>query len=269
LVYLQHITILDVLDILLVSLLLYYIIVTFKGIKALQMMIVLLMILLSQFIAQWLQLTVLQSMGRVLLLLWSVFFVLIFQPEFRNMLSRVSKLPLFSLILKPAVSEEKMYINELIDAVVEMSSKRIGALIVFEKNTDIRNYIENEVVLDADITRELIVTVFSLNTPLHDGAVLVRNGRLYAARCVLPLTDSGNIPKEYGTRHRAAVGLSELTDAGVIVVSEETKNISYAYRGQFLSRGMNKNELKDILYDLLLERDTGEAKNTAGPEGKT
>ncbi len=259
----------DVIDIFLVTLLLYYIIATFKGVKALQMVIVLVILLITIFIAEGLRLTILLYLSRFLVLLWGAFFVLIFQPEFRNMLSRVSKMPLFSLILKPAVSEEKMYINELIDAVVEMSSKRIGALIVFEKNTDIRNYIENAVVLDAEISKELIVTVFSLNTPLHDGAVLIRNNRLYAARCVLPLTESANIPKEFGTRHRAAVGLSELTDAGVIVVSEETKNISYAYRGQFLSRGMKKNELKDILYDLLLERESGEAKENMQNEGKS
>lgn len=264
-IYLQNITILDILDILIVTAIIYYLLMTFRGIKALQMTILLLIILLLFFAAQWLQLNLLHYLSSVLLVIWGVFFLLIFQPEFRNILTKVSKLPLFSFILREAVSEEEAYINEIIEAVMEMSSKRIGALIVFEQNTDIRNYIDNAVILDAVITKELLVTIFSLNTPLHDGAVIIRNGRVYAARCVLPLPEGANIPREFGTRHRAAVGLSELTDAGVIVISEETKRISFAHRGQFLTRGMNRNEVKDILYDLLIEKEKL-GQETAGPE---
>ena len=233
----------------------YYLLMTFKGIKALQMTILLMIILLFFFAARWLQLHMLHYLSSLLLVIWGIFFLLIFQPEFRNILDKVSKLPLFSLIMRTAVSEEEAYINEIIEAVMEMSSRRIGALIVFEQNTDIRNYIENAVILDAAVTRELLVTIFSLNTPLHDGAVVIRNGRIYAARCVLPLPEGANIPREFGTRHRAAVGLSELTDAGVIVISEETKRISFAHRGQFLTRGMNRSEVKDVLYDLLIEKE--------------
>jgi len=173
-------------------------------------------------------------------------------------LFNITNLPIFSSIIRKEVVEQEEYIQEIIDAVMEMSSKRIGALIVFEKNMDLSNYIENEVIVNSRVSKELLISIFSLNTPLHDGAVIIRNNKIYAARALLPLTESSNIPNEYGTRHRAALGITELTDAGVIVVSEETKTISYALQGQFLSRGVEKEELKDMLYDLLLQEKTKE-----------
>lgn len=216
------------------------------------------MILLMNFLAQFLNLTLFLSLIQLFKYMIIFYFILNFQPEFRRILFNVTNLPVFSSIIRKEVVEQEEYIQEIIDSVMEMSSKRIGALIVFEKNIDLTNYVENEVILDSKVSKELLITIFSLNTPLHDGAVVIRDNRIYAAKALLPLTESSNIPKEYGTRHRAALGITELTDAGVIVVSEETKTISYALQGQFLSRGVEKDELKDMLYDLLLQEKTKE-----------
>jgi len=211
------------------------------------------MILFLNLLAEWLNLNMFLSLVKIFQYMLIFYFVFNFQPEFRKLLFSIANLPIFSSIIRKEVVEQEEYIQQIIDAVMEMSSKRIGALIVFEKNMDLTNYVQNEVVIDAKTKKELLISIFSLNTPLHDGAVLIKNNKIHAARALLPLTESSNIPKKYGTRHRAALGITELTDAGVIVISEETKKISYAYKGQFISRGVEKEELEDMLYDLLLQ----------------
>lgn len=235
---------------------LYYIFISFKGVKAIQVLIITLLILLFNFLAETLNLTLFLSLIQIFKYMLIFYFVYNFQPEFRKILFNISNLPFFSNIIRKEVAEQEEYIKEIVDAVIEMSAKRIGALIVFEKNMDLSNYVDNEVIVDSKVTKELLISIFSLNTPLHDGAVIIKKNKIHSAKALLPLTESSNIPKEYGTRHRAALGITELTDAGVIVVSEETKIISYAQNGQFISTGVEKEELEDMLYDLLLQEKT-------------
>lgn len=255
----KFITIVDVLDILVIAVFIYFLVTMVKGIKALQMLLLFLMITLGSLFIDPERFTLIVWLLRILRYVLIAYFVLIFQPEFRAFLNQLNTIPLFKFFFKKELTKEELVITQMIDAIMEMSSRRIGALIVFEQEANVKNYIDNEVVLDAAISQELLVTIFSLNTPLHDGAIVVKNNRIKCARGILPLSENADLPRDFGTRHRAALGITESTDAGVIVISEETKSISYASDGQFMARNMNRTELESVLYDLMLREKTKEA----------
>ena len=161
-------------------------------------------------------------------------FLIIFQPEIRRGLASIGRFGIFS--------EEREILVEIAKAAVVMSKKRIGAVIAIEREIGLRRYVESGVSVDSRVTSELINTVFFPNTPLHDGGIIISKQRIEAAACLFPLTQNSNVPKTMGTRHRAALGLSEETDAVVIVVSEETGNVSLAIGGK-----INQNiEHKDV-----------------------
>lgn len=168
-------------------------------------------------------------------------FVVIFQGEIRRGLTRIGQNPMFKAFLK----EEKI-IDEIVKSASGFSHKRIGALIALEREISLNQFAETGVSLDAILNFELLSTLFIPGTPLHDGGVIVRSGRIEAAACLFPLSQSQKLAKEYGTRHRAALGLSEETDAVAIVVSEETGLISIAERGEFES-GITPEELRNRL----------------------
>jgi len=172
--------------------------------------------------------------------------VVVFQPELRRALVSLGKR---AKVLKIAEYEERS-IDRLVRACRFMSERQIGALIVIEREQNIEDLIEGCVYIDAYISAELIITIFYPMTPLHDGAVVVRNDRIAYASCVLPLSKSADLPKKYGTRHRAAVGITELSDAVAIVVSEETGEISVAVDG-VLEKVLDPELLKDKLLSLL------------------
>ena len=224
------------------------------------MLLLLIGIIVSNIIAEAFHLTLFAWILNYMKYLWLFYLVLFFQPEFKMVLTKISNLKIFSFIMKSAVSEEERYINEVTDAVFEMSAKRIGALIVFERNNDLTTHIENEVKIDAIITKELLITIFSLNTPLHDGAVIIRKGRLYAARAVLPINEvkEDALSKEYGTRHRAAVSITDVTDSVVVVVSEETKMVSIAFNGRLEKTNISKEELLEQLHAFFVKIATKE-----------
>lgn len=158
----------------------------------------------------------------------AVMFLVVFQGELRKALAEVGRMPLFRSFFKQRTTA----IEELVVAAGRLSEKRIGALICIERRDPLTTYIESGIRVDAAITTELIRTIFAINTPLHDGAMIIRNNRVAASGCLLPLSDSEAIPRDLGTRHRAALGLSEETDAVVIVVSEETGTISLVHDGR-------------------------------------
>lgn len=168
-------------------------------------------------------------------------FVVIFQGEIRRGLTRIGQNPMFKAFLK----EEKI-IDEIVKAASGFSRKKIGALIALEREISLNQFAETGVPLDALLNFELLSTLFITGTPLHDGGVVVRSGRIEAAACLFPLSQSQKLAKEYGTRHRAALGLSEETDAVTIVVSEETGLISVAEKGEFFS-GITPEELRSRL----------------------
>lgn len=173
--------------------------------------------------------------------------IIVFQPELRSMLEKIGNSSLKNFNRE---NETEVYVNEVCNAAETLSKEKTGALIVLERNTKLGDHMKVGTVLDADISSSLINTVFYPNTPLHDGAVIIRNGRLYMAGCFLPLSQTSDINKKLGTRHRAALGVSENSDALVIVVSEETGTISVAFDG-VLRRGFTKKTLESYINGIL------------------
>jgi diadenylate cyclase len=171
---------------------------------------------------------------------WVIAFVIIFQPELRRALASLGQHRFLSRFF---TVEETGVLPEIIKSVSRLAEKGIGAIIVLEKDMGLKNYIETGTKIDARLTAELVETIFSPTSPLHDGAVIVQNDRVAAAGCILPLTQDQRLSVSLGTRHRAAIGLTEETDAVVIVVSEETQAISYAQSGK-LTRKIDINTLR-------------------------
>ena len=174
-----------------------------------------------------------------------IILVVIFQPELRRGLQQVGQRMLLSRD-SASVEENKRIVGEITNVLTRLSRRKVGALIVFEGNTGLADIIESGTVLNARISAGLIENIFEPNTPLHDGAVIINGHNIYAAACILPLTQNTNLSSELVTRHRAALGVSESTDAKVLVVSEETGIISMAYNGQ-LNRYLDNKSLQDVL----------------------
>lgn len=179
--------------------------------------------------------------------------VVVFHPEIRKALEQLGEKPIFSGLLQLGddgknVSERfsDKTVNEIVKASVEMSRARTGALIVVEQNIRLEEYERTGIMLDSIVTSQLLVNIFEHNTPLHDGAVIIKGNRITAATCYLPLSDNMMLNKALGTRHRAGVGISEETDSMTVIVSEETGDISVAYRGELL-HGISSEELKKQL----------------------
>ena len=195
-----------------------------KGTAAEQVMKGIIVISLVVLLTRGLNLVIINWMLTRLLAISVVAFLIIFQPEIRRGLARIGRFGVFS--------EERETLEEIAKACVVLSKKKIGALVAIEREIGLRRYVESGVSVDARVTSELINTIFSNNTPLHDGGVIVSQQRVEAAACLFPLTQNPDVPKTMGTRHRAALGLSEETDAVVVVVSEETGGISVSYGGR-------------------------------------
>ncbi len=170
-------------------------------------------------------------------------FLIIFQPELRRGLARIGQAPLFKIFIK----DEKLA-DEIIRAVVSMSKNRIGALIAIERETSLKPYVESGIALDGVLTTELLMTIFMPNTPFHDGGIIIEGNRVAAVGCLFPLSQSQKVSKTFGTRHRAALGLSEETDAVVIVVSEESGIISLMVQGR-VNHDIDEARLKELLVE--------------------
>jgi len=173
-------------------------------------------------------------------------FLIIFQHEFRRVLTEIGQIKIF----RDLFSREAESLEEVLRAILVMSNRKIGALIVLERRNSLKMYAETGTIIDSEVTGEMIRTIFAPYTPLHDGAMIIRNDRIVAAGCILPLTNDPEVDKDLGTRHRAAIGLTEENDSVVIVVSEETGIISLSTRGQ-LSRGESIDSLRKKLEGLL------------------
>lgn len=171
--------------------------------------------------------------------------IVIFQPELRRALVRLGQTPIFGALLRGG----REPIAEIVKAAYRMAKNKVGALVAIEREVGLGGYIERGVPIDGEVRSELLVTIFYPGTELHDGAVVVRQGRIAAAGCLFPLSDNPNLGKSLGTRHRAGVGVTEETDAVCVIVSEETGAVSLAVRGQ-LYRGLDPKELERMLGDL-------------------
>ena len=237
---------LDVVDILLVAALFYRLLTLVKGTRSAQMFVGLLVIVLVGVVARYFDLLAVRWIVDSLKTVWLIVFVILFQPELRHALAQFGRTRYFRSFLR---GENYGVLGEVVRAVENLAQRRHGALIVMERNVGLRNFVETGTRLDAKVSAELLVTVFSPGSPLHDGAVILREDTLIAGSCILPLSANPLTAISLGTRHRAAIGLSEETDAAVIVVSEQTGSISVAYRGvlrQRLDEGQLRSELSRI-----------------------
>ena len=187
-------------------------------------------------------------------------FVIIFQPEIRRALEHLGRSAFNERQMAPEERELDELVTEIVEAVESMSDLKIGALIAVERRTMLREIIATGTLVDAKVSAAIIENIFIPNTPLHDGAMIIRDDRVYAAGCMLPLTSSSEISKKLGTRHRAAIGLTEQSDAAVIIVSEETGVISLALNGK-LVRNYDKARLKAILMKLLTKGTTSDKES--------
>ena len=222
------------LDILIIWYLVYRLIMLIRGTKAVQLAKGIVFIFIVRIIAGLLQLHAVTYIVDQIVS-WAVIgIIVIFQPEIRRGLERLGRTQIFSGRGESAHAKSVRMVQELDKAIQYMSKRRIGALITIQQDTGLDDYIETGIKLDADITGELLINIFIPNTPLHDGAVIINNNRIAVAAAYLPLSDSSMIPKRLGTRHRAAVGISEVTDAVTIVVSEETGGVTITKNGRFL-----------------------------------
>jgi len=190
-----------------------------------------------------------------------VVLAIIFQPELRAAMERIGSVPFNGLKTISSETRElsasSAWVSAIVEATKNMSFSKTGALIVIERSTKIGEYISTGTTINAELSPELLCALFVNNAPLHDGAVIIRNGRLFAAGCYLPLSDKNDIFKGLGTRHRAAIGLSEQSDAIVVVVSEETGTISIAYKGE-LFREFTSVSLRRKLFELLRRQEQNE-----------
>lgn len=199
-------------------------------------------------VTRLLDLTVLNALLNQFFGVLAIAVVVIFQPELRRILAELGNLPLFN-----PTREQRENIEDIIQTVDRLAPVKIGALIAIEQNQHLSEVIEGGVPIESELTPEMMETIFFPNNAIHDGGVVVRDGRILRAACIFPLTQRQDLPKSVGTRHRAAIGLTEESDAVVVVVSEETGSIAYAYRGQ-LVRGITIEELRAFLTSVLVRQ---------------
>lgn len=238
---------LDALDIALVAFIIYRIILLIKGTRAVQMLLGLAVILAVYVASQLTGLYTLQWILDNFLTSIVLVVVVIFQSDIRRALMHVGRNPFFADV---SYREETQVIDELVAASINLASKKIGALIVIERETGLKTFLEVGVEVDAKVTSELITAIFLPRSPIHDGAVVLQHGRLKKAGCFLPLSQNPDISKNLGTRHRAAIGLTEVVDSVAIVVSEETGKISAVVGGR-MTRDLDSTSLRRILTRLL------------------
>ncbi|SEN38171.1 diadenylate cyclase CdaA [Lihuaxuella thermophila] len=240
----------DIVDILIVSYIIYQLLILLRGTRAVQLLKGITVLIAIWLISNVFHLSTLQWLIENLFSVGVIAVIIIFQPELRRALEQLGRGGFFGRNRQAEDQIAAKMVGEVTKAAIHFAKKRIGALIVIERQTGLSDYIETGVVLEAKLSSELLKNIFLPNGPLHDGAVIVRNEQIMAAGCYLPLSENPFISKELGTRHRAGIGMSELSDAVVLIVSEETGQISLAIQGN-LERGLNEETLVSRLYQEL------------------
>jgi len=254
-IYIPQVRVIDVIEILIIAFLLYLFMNWIKRTRAYTLLkgilIVIVFILIAVIFQMSTILWIVSKMASVALLA----LVVIFQPELRKALESLGNKNFLSTLFPAVTNQDKgnlftdKSINEIVRGVVEMSEVKTGALLVIEQKIMLNEYIETGIRLDSEISSQLLVNIFEKNTPLHDGAVILRGDRIVAATCYLPLSENVTISKKLGTRHRAGLGISEVSDAFTIIVSEETGRISYTYEG-IMTTGVTTSDLREKLHRL-------------------
>ncbi|HOD65651.1 MAG TPA: diadenylate cyclase CdaA, partial [candidate division Zixibacteria bacterium] len=237
----------DLIDVLIVSFIIYEALKLMKGTRSAQIIVGLFLVAGVAFIAYWFQLEGLTWLFSNLATFGLIVLVVVFQPELRGVLAQLGQRRFFRRFVQ---LERKKSLEEVSRAALRLSELRYGGLVVIERRTGLRNFAESGKLVNAELSSELLVTLFTPYTPLHDGAVIISGEYIVAASASLPLTTNPRYRKLYGMRHKAAIGVSEISDAVVVVVSEETTGISIAYNGG-LEKDIKKSEFRDKLASYL------------------
>ncbi len=239
----------DIVDVALVAIMFYYVIKIIKGTRAEQLFKGILVILILTKISDLLRLYTIKWIFSNIMNFGFIAILIVFQPELRRGLEFLGRTSSIRNALSNRESDTPSQVTEIVDAVASLSRQKIGALIIFERKTGLDDIADTGTRLDSYISSSLLINIFIPNTPLHDGAVIVKGDRIKAAACFLPLSDSNNISKELGTRHRAGIGVTERSDSLALIVSEENGSISIAENGE-ISRYLDIETLENILTSL-------------------
>ncbi len=254
-------TIWDILEILLVAFLIYKIMMFIHNTSVERVLKGILILLVLMPVSDFLNLSVINFILRNTMQIGLVAILIMFQPELRRMLESVGGTGLQKIFEREAAeSDTRAMIREIVDACSSMSWSRTGALIVFERKNKLADTVTAATTVDAKVSSELVRNIFFKNSPLHDGAMIVQSGRLMYAGCVLPLSENEELSKELGTRHRAGIGITEVTDAVSVMVSEETGAVSIAVRGD-IRRGLSPETLEKLLTEELITKEEVREKN--------
>ncbi len=250
-IYFPQIHVPDIIEIIIIAIVLYQVMGWFKKSRAWTLFKGIAVLALCWLVAAIFDLNTILWIFRNTISVGIIAIIIIFQPELRRALEQLGKQNFIATLFDSSSSEKRerfttKTMNELIKAAFEMSKNKTGALIVIEQNVALGDYERTGIPIDAVVSSQLLVNIFEHNTPLHDGAVIMRNNRIVAATCYLPLSDSLEINKELGTRHRAGIGISEVSDSMTIIVSEETGDVSVAVGGE-LFRGLDADNLRKKL----------------------
>lgn len=252
--YIPRVTITDLIEIVIIAILIYYIMDWFKKTRAWTLMKGILVLLLFTGIARIFEFNTIIWIFKNTISVGVIAVIIIFQPEFRRALEQLGRKKFISSFFIADESSNgrkfnKKILNEISKAVYAMSEVKTGALIVMEQEVRLGDYERTGITIDAEVTSQLLINIFEHNTPLHDGAVLIRNNRIISATCYLPLSDNLDINKSLGTRHRAAIGVSEVSDSITVIVSEETGAVSLAHNG-VIYRNLSKDNFVGKIEEL-------------------
>ncbi len=237
----------DIIDIAIVAFLFYKFLGLMKGTRAAQIITGLFLLFFISFGAFWFELEGLKWLITNIATVGIIVFVIVFQPEIRGALAQIGHAKMFKRFYG---YQEQKALDDLIEGVKKLSDLRYGGLVVMEKNVGLKNFVQTGRLLNAQLSADFLITLFTPYAPLHDGAVIIRGDLVVAAGCTLPLTTRPEYEKLYGMRHKAAIGITEVSDAIALAVSEETGGISLAYNGE-LQRNVDQATLKDVLLELL------------------
>ncbi|MDM8214362.1 diadenylate cyclase CdaA [Enterococcus hirae] len=251
----------NILDIMVVWILVYRLIILVRGTKAVQLLKGVAFFFVLRTISGLIGLNTLTWLMDQIINYGVIAAIVIFQPEIRRGLEHLGRSPIFTMSRLDKRNQEEKLIKAYDKAIQYMSKRKIGALVTIERQTGLDEYIETGIPLDADISGELLINIFIPNTPLHDGAVIIKDDKIAVASAYLPLTESTKVSKEFGTRHRAAIGISEVSDALTIVVSEETGGVSITLNNEFIPHLSQAEYIKILTEELGIPKEN-EKKNT-------
>ena len=258
--FVRSVRLTDIIDIILVAFIVYTVIKFIRQTRAAQLLKGVAILLVVMYLSDWFQLNVINFILLNTMQIGLTALLIIFQPELRRALEHMGRSKFGNILNFDDSSSDIDMIDEICLAVNSMSRCKTGALLVFERHTKLDDVLTGGTFINSDISSELVENIFVPNTPLHDGAVVIRDGKIYKAACVLPLSNNKNLSKEFGTRHRAALGISEQSDCVSLVVSEETGRISVMTNGDMI-RNLSVSSLSRLLNKLVSEPEQDKTKN--------